>query len=104
MDAQGSSHSLDFDSGASLSGMTASGSGSSHSQNSQQMDISQNGTSQNAGIPTCTSSSTIKNGFVDVYDNDPASALALDPTFGPDLPDGYEGSLAFFGYFNGLLC
>lgn len=94
MDAQGSSHSLDFDSGASLSGMTASGSGSNPSQNSQQMDMSQSGTSHNGGMTASTSSTTIKNGFVDVYDNDPSSTLATDPTFGPDLTGSYEGSFA----------
>jgi hypothetical protein len=91
MDMPGSS--LDFDSGASFSGMsTGSGSGSNPSQNSQQTDMSQGRTSHNVGMTASTSNTTITDGFIDDH---PASALALDPTFGPDVSNSYQGEPAY---------
>lgn len=90
MDRPGSS--LDFDSGASFGGMSTGGSGSNPSQNSQQMDMSQGSTSHNGGMTASTSNATISNGFIDDH---PASALALDPTFGPDVSSSYQGRFAY---------
>lgn len=90
MDRPGSS--LDFDSGASFGGMSTGGSGSNPSQNSQQMDMSQGSTSHNEGMTASTSNATISNGFIDDH---PASALALDPTFGPDVSGSYQGGFTF---------
>lgn len=74
---------LDFDSGASFSGMTSQGS---------QMSMGQPSSSQNGCMTASTSSATISAGFIGDNESDPASVLALDPTFGPDLSRSYEGT------------
>lgn len=70
--------------------MTA-GSGSGSNSNSQQMSMSEGSTSHYGGMTASTSNTTLSNGFVESRDNDPASVLAIDPTFGPDLSAIYNG-------------